>query len=154
MFELFISEKNVSQACRSLLQRDTSGRKEVFTGFPNAGAGTATRNRGSLLWGLRVPEEQRCWGWGAGCHLETDAAAQARFVGVRQRSPLCASSEQHVLILETSFSRTEVTWFPQETGFKVTVTINVSFWVGLVEYKPHNGKGLAWAVYSRRYSSI
>lgn len=36
-----------------------------------------------------------------------------------------------MLILETSFFRTEVTWFPQETGFKVTVTINVSSWVWL-----------------------
>lgn len=36
-----------------------------------------------------------------------------------------ASSEQGVLILETFFSRTEVAWLPLETGFKVTVTINV-----------------------------
>lgn len=47
------------------------------------------------------------------------------------RNSVCAASEQCVLILETSFSRTEVARLPLETGFKVTVTINVSSWVWL-----------------------
>lgn len=40
------------------------------------------------------------------------------------------SSQQGTLIFKTFFSRTEVAWLPHETGFKVTVTINVKPEVG------------------------